>query len=61
MSAYGELVDRFLPAGTLGEGSYGSVFTVYRESDGDGFAAKSFTASEDDATLEAGTVREVSV
>lgn len=53
--------DRFLPAGTLGEGSYGSVFKVFRESDGEGFAAKSFTSNEGDGTLEAGTVRELSV
>ncbi|KAG8466298.1 hypothetical protein KFE25_002054 [Diacronema lutheri] len=54
-------LDRFLPAGTLGEGSYGSVFTVYRESDGACFAAKSFSASDDDETLEAGTLRELSI
>ena len=52
---------RYIPAAKLGTGAYGSVFTVFRESDGESFAAKSFTCSEDDSTLEPGTIRELSI
>ncbi|KAJ1627543.1 kinase-like domain-containing protein [Pavlovales sp. CCMP2436] len=53
--------ESFLPAGMLGVGGYGKVFTVYRESDGSEFAAKSFSADEGNGTLEPGTVRELSI
>jgi serine/threonine protein kinase len=54
-------MERYIPAAKLGTGAYGSVFTVYRESDGESFAAKSFTCAEDDSTLEPGTIRELSI
>ena len=55
-----------LPAGTyhqasaLGEGSFGAVVTAF-DDDGEGFALKIFAEDDDDATLDASCVREISM
>ena len=46
--------------GTLGEGSFGSVVTVYSD-EGTPFALKIFDPDEDDGTLDLGTLRELSI
>ena len=47
-------------AGALGEGTYGSVVTVYNDA-GDELALKMFDCDENNETLELGTLRELSI
>jgi len=52
--------DRFFLADRIGEGSFGSVSLVYRESDGKSFAAKVFAPDGDDGTIDCAAMRELS-